>query len=62
MSKDSSAKYSHKNEERLQKKKTSWKCQDLSKGEKHKKREFGHKQYKSLPQHEKQRLVAYRKK
>ena len=49
MSKDSSPKYHQNNTERLQEKKE-------------KKRQYGHEQYKNLPEDEKQKHVECRKK
>ena len=61
MSKDLSAKYYQKNNERLQNK-TVQRHQDLSKEKKSKKREYGCKRYKNLLRDINQSLVEYRKK
>ena len=55
MSKDSSAKYYQNNKARET-------YQNLFKKEKGKKRQYGPKQCKNLPEDEKQQLVEYRKK
>ena len=44
------------------KKKACERCQNLSKEEKEKKRQQGRERYNNLPEHEKQKLVEYRKK
>lgn len=36
-------------------------CQNLSEEKKNKKRSYGHKRYKNLPEHEKQKLTEYKK-
>ena len=61
MSKNSLAKYYHKNNKRLVKK-AQKRYQNLSKEEKEKKEQYGHQCYKNLSEHEKQKLVEYRKK
>ena len=58
MFKNRSAKYYQKSKERLQNK-VRERCQNLSKEEGKKKRQYGRKRYKNLPEYE--QLVQYRK-
>ena len=60
MSKNLSAKYYHKNKERLQKKACE-RCQNLSTEQKEKKQQDGHECHKSLSENEKNKQVEYRK-
>ena len=61
MSKNLSAKYYLENKRRLQKK-AHERCQNLSKDENEKKRQYGRECYKYLSEDEKQKLFEYRKK
>ena len=66
MSKDSSARYYHKEKKvskmkKRFKKKSCEKYASLSEEEKHKKREYDYERYKDPSENEKQRLVEYRK-
>ena len=60
MSKNLSAKCSQENRERLYKK-ACWRYQNLSNGEKEKKKQYGCERYKNLSEEKKQKLVEYRK-
>ena len=60
MSNDSPAKYYQNNKERLQKKLMK-NMKVFLKKKKKKKQQYGHEQYKNLPEDDKQRLVEYRK-
>ena len=61
MTRQASAKYYQKNKEKVEKKKSRKRYQNLSEEEKNKRQEYGHERYKNLSEDEKQKLVEYRK-